>query len=77
MTHDIPEDVKNSNLEYCINEYVRKTEHRDMLRERWFDGMTIEEIAARHHMSVTCTKDIVWRIGDKVMLRALKMEKNG
>lgn len=72
MSHKIPEDVKNSDLEYCIDEYVRKLEHRDMLRERWFHGLTIEEIAEKHNVSTTVAKEIIWGVGDKILARANK-----
>lgn len=74
MTHSIPEDVLNSNIEYCINEYVRLVKHRDMLRDKWFHGLSIEEIANKYHFFVTATKDILYGVGDKVLLRAAKMK---
>lgn len=73
MTHDIPEDVLNSNLKYCIREYVRKKEHRKMLKEKWFKGMTLEEIAAAHHGNLDSTKKVIYGIGDKILIRACEM----
>lgn len=70
MTHDIPEDVKNSDVEYCINEYVRNVEHREILRERWFHGKTLDQISADYHICATDVKKIIYGIGDKVLLRA-------
>ena len=74
MTHSIPEDVLNSNIEYCINEYVRLTRHRDMLRDKWFEGLTLEQIAEKYDISTTATKDVIYGIGDKILLRAAKMK---
>lgn len=71
--HAIPENVRNSSIEHCINEYVRNVNHRDMLRDRWFYGMTIEQIAEKYDISTTYTKDILYRIGDKILLRAASM----
>jgi DNA-directed RNA polymerase sigma subunit (sigma70/sigma32) len=73
MTHDIPEEVKNSNLEYCITEYVRLESHRAILRDRWFLGLTLEQLAEKYYLSDTRLKDIVYGIGDKVLLKAAKM----
>ena len=69
----IPEDTLNSNIEYCIDEYVRLYEHRNILREKWFEGLTIEELASRHKLSETRIKDILYKQGDKVLIQASKM----
>ncbi len=44
----IDEDTLNSSINYCIDEYVRLEEERDILRERWFKGMSIKELADSH-----------------------------
>lgn len=69
----IDEDILNSNIEYCINEYVRLIEHREMLREKWFEGLTLEQIAEKHHKSLASIKNIIYGIGDKVLFKASKM----
>lgn len=69
----IPENVLNSNIEFCINEYVRLYEHREMLREKWFEGKTLEQIAECHSISVTQVKNIIYTEGDKILIRASKM----
>lgn len=73
MSHKIPENVTNSNLNFCINEYVRLEKHRDMLRDKWFMGLTLEQIAEKYEISDTQTKNIIYGIGDKVLLKASKM----
>ena len=75
MTHEIDENISNSTLNYCIDEYVRIKVHRDMLREKWFEGKTLEEIAEIHGLSVTRTKQIIYDYGDKILKRALEMNK--
>lgn len=75
MTHSIHDDVKNSTIIFCIDEYVRKEEHRKILKEWWFkDGVTLENLAADHNLSVTTIKDIIYRKGDPVLLRAMDMD---
>lgn len=69
----IDKDTLNSNINYCIDEYVRLVEHRDILREKWFYGFTFEELAGKYNMSVTAVKKIVYDIGDDILLRAAKM----
>jgi hypothetical protein len=44
-----------------------------MLREKWFKGSTIEMIAQEYHMSETAVKSVIYGIGDKILIRALKM----
>lgn len=73
MSHKIPENVTNSNLNFCINEYVRLEKHKDMLRDKWFIGLTLEQIAEKYEISDTQTKNIIYGIGDKVLLKAAKM----
>lgn len=70
MNHDIPEHIRNSDIEYCISEYVRIIEHRDILRDWWFHGYTLEGLAAKYNKSVTSIKSIVYNIGDKVLLQS-------
>lgn len=74
MTHKIPEDTLNSNIEYCINEYVRVREHQDILRERWFEELTLKEISDKHHICVDSVKKIVYGTGDKILSRASKLK---
>ena len=70
MSHEIPKDTLNSRLEFCISEYVRKYAHREILREKWFEDMTLEEIAEKHKMSVTNVKRILYTVGDEIIVRA-------
>lgn len=69
----IDKETLNSNIEYCIDEYVRLYEHRTILREKWFEGLTIEQIAEKHKLSETRVKTILYKQGDDVLIRASKM----
>lgn len=73
MSHKIPENVTNTNINFCINEYVRIEKHKDMLRDKWFMGLTLEQIAEKYEISETQTKNIIYGIGDKILLKAAKM----
>lgn len=73
MSHKIPESVTNSNIRYCIDEYVRLDAHKEMLCDKWFKGMTLEQIAEKYCISGTQTKNIIYGIGDKILLKAAKM----
>ena len=70
----IDENILNSNIEYCIDEYVRLVEHRDILREKWFYGYSLDALAAKHNKSLSAIKDIVYGKGDQILLKAAKMK---
>lgn len=74
MQHDIPADTLNRNINYCIDEYVRLIKHRDMLRDKWFYGLTISQIAEKYGISDTAVKSVIYDIGDEILLRASKMK---
>lgn len=69
----IDKDTLNSNINYCIDEYVRLVEHRDILREKWFYGYTLDELAGKYNKSVDAIKKVVYGIGDDILIRASKM----
>lgn len=69
----LPDDVKNSDIEYCINEYVRQVEYREILRKHWFGRSTISDLAEEHHMSDTAVKKVIYSIGDKILIKATRM----
>lgn len=71
--HKIPEDVLNSNIKYCVSEFVRIEEHQNLLLDRWFSGLGIKELADKYNLSETQVKRIVYGIGDKIILKATKM----
>jgi hypothetical protein len=76
MNHAIDEDIKNSHIEYCIDEYVRNIEHRRILKEKWFEGKTLGELSADHNISESSVKDIIYGIGDKILLKAAEIQPN-
>ena len=70
MTHSIPPDTLNSNIEFRIEEYVRNIEHREILRESWFQGKSFEKIAQDHGVSVVTVKNVMYGVGDDILLKA-------
>lgn len=73
VDHSIPRDIKNSDVLHCIKEYVRLVRDRRILRQHWFMGMTFDELAEKHDVSTTVIKNVIYGIGDEVILRAAKM----
>lgn len=74
MTRQFNENIKNSEIELFIDEYVRLETHRQMLKDKWFKGMSLEAIAEKYRISLTATKNVIYGIGDKVLLK-LNAEK--
>ena len=75
MTHDIPDHVLNSDIVYCISEYVRNIEHRNILLDWWFYGYTLEGLAEKYHRSLTGIKNVIYGIGDEILIKASKRSK--
>lgn len=73
MKHKIPNEVRNSDIIYCINEYVRIELYQQMLKDKWFGYLTIEEISGKYHISETSVKKIIYGVGDAVILKALEL----
>lgn len=76
MIHEIPEELRNSSIDYCIDEYVRSETHRDILRDKWFRGMSIEAIAEKHGISTTAVKSVVYDKGDRILIIASDMQRS-
>ena len=76
MKHSIDENIINTNIEYCIDEYVRLYEDRDILRAKWFKGYSFKQLAAEYKKTDSAVKKIIYGIGDKILIRASKMSTN-
>ena len=75
VTHGIPCHVRNSTLEQCIAEYVRRERDQQMLRAHWFEGRSLMGLAEDWGMSLTGVKKIIYGIGDPILLRAARMDE--
>ena len=69
-THEIPEEIPNSVIEHCIDEYVRLERDRKILREHWFGGKSMMKLAEDFDLSLTAIQRIIHEVGDKVLLKA-------
>ena len=54
-------DIKNSDIENVISEYVSSERDRSLLRRRLIDGIRFEQLAEEYDLSVTQTKNIVYK----------------
>lgn len=69
MKHEIPEDMKNSDITILVDEFVRLERDREILKDHWFRGLTFEQLAEKNQLSANAIKNIVYGIGDKVLLK--------
>lgn len=60
-------DYTNSQIIALIDEHIHHALHRQMLKDRLIDGMTYEQIAEKHDMSVRQTKNIIYKATDKII----------
>ena len=72
MTHEIPDEVTNSAVIHCINEYVRLERDRAILYDHWFKGKSFTTLEKDYDLSLTAIKSIIYGQGDKVLLKASK-----
>ena len=52
-------DLSRSEMAHLIEEYCFVARDREILKSRWLDGLTFEEIAAKHDISVRQAKNII------------------
>ena len=69
MKHTIPEHVTNTEVNALIDEYVRLERDRDILRDHWFKGMSFMKLSEEYDLSLTAIKTIIYKQGDRVLLR--------
>ena len=69
-THDIPEQITNSAVNHCIDEYVRLDRDRQILRDHWFGGLSFKALADKYDVTLNTIKRVIYGQGDKVILRA-------
>ena len=53
-------EYANSQIAAVIDEYIHKKRNRELLKRRYIDGVTFEELAEEFDLSVRHTKTIVY-----------------
>lgn len=56
----------NSAIRAVIDEHIHHALYREILKDRYIDGLTYEQIAERHDLSVRWVKAIVYRHENQV-----------
>ena len=69
MKYDFSE-ISNSELSALIDNWIRDKRTREMLKDRFIDGLTFDEISEKHNISVVHCKRIIYQSGDKILLKS-------
>ena len=59
-------EYSNSEIEHVIDEYIHSKRDRDILKSRFIDGLTFDEISEKYHISTRHAKTIVYKEQEKV-----------
>ena len=60
-------DYTNSQISSLIDEHIHHALHRKMLKDRFIDGMTYEQIAEKHDITARQTKNIIYKSMDRII----------
>lgn len=66
--HDF-EDIPNSRIAYLIDEYVHSERDRAILKRKFIDGLTFEQLEYEFGISDRQIKNIVYKQGDRILLK--------
>lgn len=53
-------NFSNSQIDAAINEWIHNKRNREILHDRYIDGLTFEKIAEKHGLSTQHIKSIVY-----------------
>lgn len=59
-------EYTNSQIENIIDEHIHSQIHRDILKSRFIDGLTYEQISEKYDLSVSQTKNIIYKKQDAI-----------
>jgi DNA-directed RNA polymerase specialized sigma24 family protein len=59
--------MSRSEIAWLIEEYCFVARDREILKSRWLDGLTFEEIATKHDISERQAKNIIRKNRERVL----------
>ena len=60
-------DMSRSEIENLIEQYCFVARDREILKSRWLDGLTFEEISGKHNISERQAKNIIRKNRENVL----------
>lgn len=64
----------NSGIRAAIDEYVHSERDREILKDRFIDGLTFEQLAERHDVSTRTVKNVIYK-HEYIILKYAKREQ--
>lgn len=61
------DELTNSELSDCIDAWVKDKRAREMLKARFLDCMTFDELSVKFHLSDRQVKRIIYKYGDYLL----------
>ena len=65
------QNIKNSDIEHAIDEYIHNEFNRKILKRRLIDGLTFEDLAKEFDRTPRHIKRIVYRDGDRILRKLI------
>lgn len=59
-------DYNNSDIEKIIDEKVHNAKHREILKDRYIDGLLFKELEKKHNYSIQWIKTLVYKYEKKI-----------
>lgn len=60
------DEIANSTITAAIDEWIHNAKHRAILKDKLVNGLTFEELAEAHDISVRHAQNIVYKAEDKL-----------
>lgn len=67
MKHELPSNIDADVYDEVCRKYVRKQVYRDILHDKYIEGMSFEDVAEKYDRSTRGIIYICYREGDKVL----------
>ena len=58
--------ITNSAIAHTIDEYVHSARDRELLKDRYINGMCYEPLAEKYDVSVTTVKNIIYKNENRI-----------
>jgi DNA-directed RNA polymerase sigma subunit (sigma70/sigma32) len=65
------DDIPNSTLINAIDEWEKSERNRTILKRRFIDGLTFDELSEEFNLSPQAVKKIVYKNGDRILLKLI------
>lgn len=62
-------DLSRDQLIHLIDQWIFNEKHREILKDRFLDGLTYEKLAEKHSLSCQQAKNIVYKSMDRLEKR--------